>query len=199
MKVLGGVPVLRGVAAPHMPAGEAEAQAHPAIACLEAIFAAVCVWSDLLYLIEMCTLLRSHRFPLKGLVNDVAAHHRTELASARSGKKLCFGSRDVPIIVPIIKCAMAYKLRVSLGHCVLYKMKERWHASALLPLWIPPLGSRPLDGNENRIVFARWHSEGRGRGNPSSAVPPVSVGPASGPSGRVSAHQSPTLSAAPQA
>ncbi len=70
VKMMGGMLVLRGIAAPNMPADQAETQTHPAIACLEAIFTAVRTWGDLMYLIEMCTLLRSHNILLNVLLES---------------------------------------------------------------------------------------------------------------------------------
>ena len=43
MKMFGGVLVLGGVTAPHMPALHAQAQVHPGIAHLQALFATLCV------------------------------------------------------------------------------------------------------------------------------------------------------------
>ncbi len=70
VKMLGGMHVLRGIAAPNMPANEAETQTHPAIACLKAILAAVCTRGDLLYLIEMRTLLCSRAILLHALLKS---------------------------------------------------------------------------------------------------------------------------------
>lgn len=60
VEMFGGMRVLRGIAAPDMPAGQAETQTHPGVACLEAVLTAVCTRSDLSYLIEMCALRCSH-------------------------------------------------------------------------------------------------------------------------------------------
>ena len=53
MKVLGGVFVLRGIAAAHVPAGEAKPQVDPGVANFDAIFALVFVSALDLDLIEV--------------------------------------------------------------------------------------------------------------------------------------------------
>jgi hypothetical protein len=53
MKVFGGVSVLGRIAAAHVPAYHAEAQMNPLIARLQALFTTVCVWPDILDLIQM--------------------------------------------------------------------------------------------------------------------------------------------------
>ena len=71
VKVFGGVLVLRGIAAANVPADEAETQMNPAIACLETILAAVRAWSDLLDLIEMRAVFRSHSLLFHNVGNQL--------------------------------------------------------------------------------------------------------------------------------
>lgn len=62
VKVLGGVLILRGIAAAHLAALQAHSQMHPGVAGLDALFADVLVCPDDFDLIEMRTL--RHRLPL---------------------------------------------------------------------------------------------------------------------------------------
>jgi hypothetical protein len=63
VEVLGGVFVFRRVAATDMAALQAQPQVHPAVTHLQTLFAALCVWRDLLDLVEMLAGL--HGYPLQ--------------------------------------------------------------------------------------------------------------------------------------
>jgi len=65
VKVLGGVFVLGRIATAHVTAGEAEPQVYPDIPHLQALFAALGVWTYVLDLIQMLTGDHS-RFPFPG-------------------------------------------------------------------------------------------------------------------------------------
>src|SRR5262249_60943704 len=56
MKMLGGMPILRRIAAPDVSAFQAQAQMHPGIAHLQAFLAAFAAGSDFLDLFQMSTV-----------------------------------------------------------------------------------------------------------------------------------------------
>jgi hypothetical protein len=55
MKMFGGVLVLGGIAAAHMPTLEAQAQVYPGISSFQTILTTIRAGCDVLYLIEMRT------------------------------------------------------------------------------------------------------------------------------------------------
>ena len=57
VEMLGGVLVLRRVAAANMPTCETEAQMHPAISRFQTVLTSIGAGCDLSYLIKMCTYL----------------------------------------------------------------------------------------------------------------------------------------------
>ena len=64
MEMLGGVLILRIVAAADMPAFKADAQVYPGVADFQAILAPISARCDLTYLVKMTTLLcHCARFP----------------------------------------------------------------------------------------------------------------------------------------
>jgi hypothetical protein len=62
MKMLGGVPVLRGIAAADMPACEAQTKVHPPVPHLQTFFAAFRMRLDIFDLIQMLTLIHFRCF-----------------------------------------------------------------------------------------------------------------------------------------
>ena len=57
------MPVLRGIAATHMPATEAQSQVYPRITGFQTVLAASCLWRHSSNLIQVCALL-SHELLL---------------------------------------------------------------------------------------------------------------------------------------
>ena len=57
VKMLGGVLVLRRVAAANMPTGQTEAQMHPAISGFQTVLTSIGARRDVTYLVEVATLL----------------------------------------------------------------------------------------------------------------------------------------------
>jgi len=72
VEVFSGVPVFGLIAAAHMAALQAEAQMHPRITCLQAIFAALRAGRDLADRIEM----RTHGFHRDVLLENLACSRR---------------------------------------------------------------------------------------------------------------------------
>jgi hypothetical protein len=67
MKMLGGVFVLRVVAAAHVPADFAESQVYPGVANLEAVFAPVCAGGDFA---DQFSVAAGFRFPCVSIPNS---------------------------------------------------------------------------------------------------------------------------------
>jgi hypothetical protein len=83
VEVLGGVLVLGRIAAAHVSAGQAKTQMDPVIADLQAIFAAVGGWFDLVNLVEM-SALGGHGVSSLGLERRLAKFDATKKRPGRS-------------------------------------------------------------------------------------------------------------------
>jgi hypothetical protein len=62
VEMFGRVFIFRRVATPNVPTDEAEAQMHPGVTSFQAILAPIRAWNNLLYLVEVRTIISSHAF-----------------------------------------------------------------------------------------------------------------------------------------
>src|SRR4029077_305955 len=85
MEVLGGVLVLRRVAAADVAAGEAEPEVDPGVAHLQALLATPSVGFDVLDLIQVRTWGRRHRFTSQVSLRRPQRHRRSSAYTTRQG------------------------------------------------------------------------------------------------------------------
>jgi hypothetical protein len=65
--------VFGAITATNMAADQAETQMNPRITCLQTVFATIGRWSNLLYLVQMRTIVRHHIFPFTAKTDSFGA------------------------------------------------------------------------------------------------------------------------------
>ena len=78
VKVFGGVFIFRGVATTDMAALQAQPQVHPGVTGLQALFATLGVWCDLLDLVQMLAFFHGYPFKAWASLNEIARPLQTE-------------------------------------------------------------------------------------------------------------------------